>query len=503
MKSTTVRMYACEEIAGTRHESSGFSCRMMAIGKLSATAVVLCMGLSVASPVKGQVIPHQALQTSEKAHAQVCPDPPPQTSGSHIFRRLGETFDIPITIADCQPVSLTLHWSNGRNNGSLLNVTFLDSNNQPVYSRGVSVYRQGVLELPLASLGAQPWFAAPSVISVPATVVIQAVQPFASPAGISYTVTRKAARVRSKPRAPVQPVTLSSGQPSVSLETPSNLAVLDDQLAMTLRTAEGRVLLQGQSSWASGNGGLVRYKLKQIALPAPRQIVVHGRARTIESAYRLTLAASEAPASHGGPKQVPPLSKFSLVWIDDIAIPAFSLDSEEISALIFDRSVLRDGAQLAVSNSDGGSLYSMTEPLKYQPASTAPASSIASGESGASSGVESDTAAEEGNRVVSVRGAVRVIGATRIPLIQIELKTDRPFPSRDRALQLQVGRRFFLNELTGDHTGRTLTLTLTQEMFAELRDGADIVAFFDKPDRSGFAGRDVWYFGRIDKSMTK
>jgi hypothetical protein len=226
--------------------------------------------------------------------------------------------------------------------------------------------------------------------------------------------------------------------------------------------------------------------LKELRLPEPREIEIHGRRETVELAYRLTLSGAESRSSQRvGTVQVPALSKFGLIWLDDAALPAFSLDSQEISTVIYDRSVLRDGAQISVSNSDGSEMFTLVEPFKYQ-------SNVQPGKEG-----------EAENEVVAIRSAVRVIGATRMPLVQIELRTSRPFPPRDSALQLQIGKRFFLNELTGDYGGRTLTLTLTQEMFAELHEGAAIVAFFDKPDRSGFAGRDVWHFGRLDKNMRR
>jgi hypothetical protein len=98
------------------------------------------------------------------------------------------------------------------------------------------------------------------------------------------------------------------------------------------------------------------------------------------------------------------------------------------------------------------------------------------------------------NEIVSIHSAVRLVGSTRIPLIQIELRTSLPFPVRDEALKLQIGKREFLNELGGDYTGRKLTLSLTAEMFAELEDGSEIVAFFDKAEHG-----DVWYFGRLSK----
>jgi hypothetical protein len=465
--------------------------RKTGIGRETAAVAIVCLGLLCAGVTNGQGPLGREIQSAERAHSEVCPDPPPQTSGSHVFRKAGETFDIPISVADCQPVAFVLHWSNGRNNGSLLNVTFLDSNNQPIYSRGVSVFQTGILEIPFASPDAQPWFAAAAVFSVPATVVIQAVQPFAYPAGISYTVTRRAARMRSRSRetsqAATQPEASTTIQP-ISV----NLPVLDEQVAMKLRTAEGRLLSQGQGSWGA-TGESVRYKLKELRLPEPRGMEIHGKRQTVEFAYRLTLSGAESRSSQrAGTTPLPSLSKFGLIWLDDAALPAFSLDSQEISTLIYDPSVLRDGAEIAVSNADGSDMYSLVERLKYQP----------EGQS-LTSNVRTNSEREEGTEVVSIRRAVRVIGASRMPLVQIELRTNRPFPPKDSALQLQIGKRFFLNELTGDPTGRTLTLTLTEEIFAELTEGAAIVAFFNKPDRSGFADREVWHFGRLDKSMQR
>lgn len=495
MRISKVRIHwSKSDVARVRCQTPGVRYWMKGIGRAVASVALLCFGLIPLSSPYGQETQEQGIQSPEKAHAQqVCPDPPPQTTGSHIFRRLGETFDIPVSIADCQPVALVLHWSNGRNNGSLLNVTFLDNNNQPISTQAVSVFQQGTFEVPFASLDSQPWFATAGVVAVPKTVVIQTLQPFASPAGISYRLTRRPARVRSRSRAelqpsaqpPPQPATQPAAQPA-TLTAAARLPVLDTQVSMKLRTAEGRLLLQGQGSWASGNGGSVRYKLKEITLPEPREMEIHGRRRMVEFAYRLTMAGGESRGSQpAGTAPVPALSKFGLLWLDDVALPTFSLDSQEISTLIFDRSVLRDGAEISVSNPDGSGMYSLVERFKYQPT------------------VQPGKEAEEGNEVVSIRSAVRVIGATRMPLVQIELRTNRPFPPRESALQLQVGKRFFVNELTGDYTGRTLMLTLTQEMFAELKEGAEIVAFYDKPDRSGFAGRDVWFFGRLDKSRRR
>ncbi|MFN2511235.1 MAG: hypothetical protein ABR568_07295 [Pyrinomonadaceae bacterium] len=450
---------------------SGTRCRRMGI-RLWALSVSL--GFMCLSSLYEQESHGQEIQ-SEKAHAQVCPDPAPQTSGSHGFRRVGETIDIPINVADCQPIAFVLRWSNGRSNGTSLVVTFLDSTNQPIHSRSLSGYLTGSFEFPFASLDPQPWFARGSMVSVPTTIVIQAQAPFYPPANISYTVTRIGARSRTP--AEVQPKAMPKPQP-----VSAGAAVLDEQVAMKMRTVEGRVLSQGQGSWASETGKPIRYKLTELTLPEPRVMEIHGRRVTVEFAYRLTLAGAELRGSQReGTAGAPALSKFKMIWLDDAGFPTYSLNSEEISTLIYDRSVLKDGAKISVSHSDGSDMYSLDEPLKYQ------------------SNVRSSNEKEEGNDVVGIRSAVRVIGATRMPLVQIELRTNRPFPPRDSALRLQIGKRFFLNELTGDPNGRTLTLTLTREMFAELKQGEEVVAFFDLPDRSGFAGRDVWHFGRLDK----
>ena len=132
------------------------------------------------------------LVCASSAYAQTCTDPPPQTSGSHSFRQQGESFDIPISVADCQPVALELRWSNGRNNGSNFHVTFLDSDNQAIYTREISGFLTGSFQFPFATLEPRLSLGSLSLISVPVKVTIEAVRPFAFPATISYRVTRVA-----------------------------------------------------------------------------------------------------------------------------------------------------------------------------------------------------------------------------------------------------------------------------------------------------------------------
>lgn len=287
--------------------------------------------------------------------SRVCADLPGQTSGTRRFQRLGETIEIslrrdgnvaddahgsgsanetdggaPASSVDCEPVALDLYWSNGRNNGSNFNLTFLDSTNKPIYTKSFSGFLAGNLEFDLSSSDFRRVYASSmTVISVPATVRIQAVSPFAAPVSLSYTVTRVA-----------------------------------------------------RSAKARGNG---------------------------EEGNRVNGALTTAA---------------------------------------------------------GGSSRRQEEDVS------------------------------DGNEVVSIREVVRLIGAGKLPVVQIELKTEHPFPIKAVPLQLQIGKRVFVDELSGDYTGRRLTLSLTPEMFAELRDGDEIVASFGKYEATDGT---VWHFGKLVK----
>jgi hypothetical protein len=133
--------------------------------------------------------------------AQACPEPAPQSFANHTFRRLGETIEIPINVADCQAVALELHWSNGRNNGSNFTVTFLDTSERPIYTKQISAFMSGNVEFPFSTFYSQPYWGSQSLISVPSMVTIQAVSPFAYPASLSYRVTRVARHLPPKPDA--------------------------------------------------------------------------------------------------------------------------------------------------------------------------------------------------------------------------------------------------------------------------------------------------------------
>jgi hypothetical protein len=109
---------------------------------------------------------------------------------------------------------------------------------------------------------------------------------------------------------------------------------------------------------------------------------------------------------------------------------------------------------------------------------------------------------EKDGEIVSIHEAIRLIGASRLSLVQIELRTSRPFPVRDVPLRLQIGSKVFLDELSGDYTGRKLTLSLTPAIFAELNNGADVVAFFGEANAKASPDKNIWRFGKLNKAMS-
>lgn len=410
-----------------------------------------------------------SVSSSGCVNAQECSEPGPQTSGSHSFRRIGETFDIPVAMDDCQAISLTVRWSNGRNNGGLFNLTFFDVDSKPLYTKQISAFLTGSFEFPLASFDYQP-YGSVSVTSIPALVTIQAAPPFGLPATLFYNVTRASRR----PRA---------AQP--------RLRGIDSNVVASLQSASGKLIAETAS-----------YTLTEIAFAEPRELELHRNKTSVRRGFRLLLKRGHPPEDFS--------NRIDLIWIGDAALPVFRRVVDrgaEDGAIIYDDTVLKHDAEIAVSDLEARKIYRLPDRLIYQPQLQKSGITTASGarvlKSSATTAYEASegNAGDEGNVVAGIKRAVRVIGGRRQSLVQVNLTTARPFPPKDSALRLQVGKRFFSDELSGDHTGRTLTLTLTPEMFEELKEGADIVAFFNRPDRSGYADSDIWWFGRLNKSL--
>jgi hypothetical protein len=237
-----------------------------------------------------------------------------------------------------------------------------------------------------------------------------------------------------------------------------------------LRIASGKWLAEGSNKAQVGPLKLLTYKLEEVPLSEPKELEIRGKKERVESVFRLTITGGESLATAG------------LIWIDDAALTGvWSHGPQKIGALISDRSILRDGAEISISNRDGSQLYSLPERLKL------PESLKAT--------IEAPN--EEGNAIVGIRTLLRITGSTRQPFVEIEMRTDRPFPIRNAALEVQIGKRFFMAGGAGSKAG----VFLQPEEFAQLNDGAEVIAFYSSPDRSGAFAKEIWYFGRLNKSM--
>ena len=187
--------------------------KLSCIGR-QTTALLLLLLMSLTAGAQEK--PHDDKPTN-KTTVEPCPDPAPETSGSHRFRRLGEIIEIPVGLADCQAVSLELHWANGRNKGSNFRVTFLDSANRPIFSKHLFGFMTGNFELLLSKFYSRRYFGSRSLITVPTTITIETVSPFAYPANLSYTITRASRKPKPEPKAPVKANAGSAGVSPASL----------------------------------------------------------------------------------------------------------------------------------------------------------------------------------------------------------------------------------------------------------------------------------------------
>lgn len=145
-----------------------------------------------------EVIPRQGAINARDERASQCNEEVSPESGNYKFRWQGESLEISLS-GPCPAVALELRWSNGRNNGSNFHITFLDGDNQAIYTKELSGFLTGSFSLPFAMIEPGAWRGSASMMSVaavPAKVVIEAVRPFAFPANISYTITRVAGQSR-------------------------------------------------------------------------------------------------------------------------------------------------------------------------------------------------------------------------------------------------------------------------------------------------------------------
>jgi hypothetical protein len=229
----------------------------------------------------------------------------------------------------------------------------------------------------------------------------------------------------------------------------------------------GRLVANGESKTPIGENKLLTYRLEEVDLQKPLGFEIRGKTHHLSTVLRLTITSESISGAH-------------TIWIDDAALPrVFGLGAHAIGTFIYDRSILRDGAEISVS--DSREFVTLPERLRL------PKELLSTIE----------PLSEEGNSIVGIHSLLRIAGSVRRPMIQIEMRTNRPFIARNALLQAQIGKQIFM----AGGAGRAAGVFLTPEQFAQLKDGAEVIAFYNSPDRSGALAKEIWYFGRLNKRM--
>ena len=224
-----------------------------------------------------------------------------------------------------------------------------------------------------------------------------------------------------------------------------------------LRKARGRLISEGQNTTPVGPRKLLSYKLEEIDLPQPKEIVANGRKRLVTTVLRLSIKGEQHQPS-------------SVIWIDDVLFPSpWEPDDSSIATLIYNPSLLRDGATISVGAGD--QIYDLPEPLKL------PARFKTSDE-------------EVANGNIVLRTLLRVNGTQYERSIVIHGIVSQPLPTINSNYSLQIGRKFFSRLMANN---RQYTVEMSPQEFAELKDGARVSI--------NMGPLVVAYLGRLDKKM--
>ena len=225
-----------------------------------------------------------------------------------------------------------------------------------------------------------------------------------------------------------------------------------------LRKAPGRLISEGRNTTPVGPRKLLSYKLEEVDLPQPKQIITNGRKRSVTTALRLSINAEQHQP--GG-----------VIWIDDVLFPSpWEPDGYSIATFIYNPSLLRDGATISVGSGD--EVYDLPEPLKL-PASFK----------------TKDEDVGNGNRIV-LRTLLKVNGTKYDRTFVVHGFIGQPLPIINNRYSLQIGRRFFSRLLGSD---KQYSVEMTEQEFKELKDGARV--------NITLGPMVIAYLGRLDKKM--
>ena len=112
-------------------------------------------------------------------------------------------------------------------------------------------------------------------------------------------------------------------------------------LMADLMKLQGRLLSEGRNSQPIGPLKLIKYRVEELSLPQSVRVEIGGKTAVVDKAWRVTIIGGPFPV-----RALPPV-----IWIDDLPL-GYGAENEqlsEISIITFDRSLLREGAAIALS----------------------------------------------------------------------------------------------------------------------------------------------------------
>lgn len=140
-----------------------------------------------------------------------------------------------------------------------------------------------------------------------------------------------------------------------ALAVPCAAFALDvDPAVATVCRLAGRVIAEAKSEQANGSLQLQSYRVEELRF-APMKVKVRGNEIETDTAWRITIT--------GGPfevRDIPPV-----IWVDKEPV-GWGQESPEltsVSTIVFDRSLIRDGAELSVSYGESGTRVTVLERL--------------------------------------------------------------------------------------------------------------------------------------------
>jgi hypothetical protein len=123
------------------------------------------------------------------------------------------------------------------------------------------------------------------------------------------------------------------------------MPVTDADEMLRLRSMPGRLLARGSNQEPAGEYKLRSFVLEELNPARPLQAEIDGQKTELRQAWRLTIT--------GGPFEIRNMP--AMIWIGDtlVGVGVESPDLARLSVIIFDRSLLREGATLSVSYGEG------------------------------------------------------------------------------------------------------------------------------------------------------